>query len=315
MGSVRALIDFAQIGRIAERLEKGDVEGAIRAVGLDPVHFREFDKAIAEAFEDGGKFSTKRIPAIRQPDGHVLKVQFDVRNPRAEQWLKDHSSKLISQIMDDQRAMVRQALRAGMELGQNPRDVALDLVGRVGPGGVRSGGLIGLTSSQEEWVRNYEAELRSANPRAALARTLRDTRFDGSVLKAAKAGQPLSNEAVGKMVTAYRNRALRYRAETIARTEALTSLHESQEEAFRQAVAKGGIDVSTITRTWHTAGDKRVRDTHRSMNHQTVGQNDSFVSPSGATLRYPGDPLAPAAEIINCRCWVENQIDFMKGLT
>ncbi|MDB5724627.1 MAG: putative head morphosis protein, partial [Novosphingobium sp.] len=62
------------------------------------------------------------------------------------------------------------------------------------------------------------------------------------------------------------------------------------------------------------AGDKRVRDTHRGMNHQTVGQNESFVSPSGARLRYPGDPLAPAAEIINCRCWTENSIDFMKGL-
>jgi hypothetical protein len=315
MGSVRSIIDFAQIGRIAERLEKGDVEGAVRAVGLDPVQFREFDKAIAEAFEDGGKFSTKRIPAIRQPDGHVLKVQFDVRNPRAEQWLKDHSSKLISQIVDDQRTMVRQALRAGMELGRNPRDVALDLVGRVGPGGLRSGGLIGLTNSQEQWVRNYEAELRSATPTAALGRTLRDKRFDGSVLKAAKAGKPLSNEAIGKMVTAYRNRALRYRAETIARTEALTSLHESQEEAFRQATAKGGVNTAAITRTWHTAGDKRVRDTHRGMNHQTVGQNQDFISTSGARLRYPGDPLAPAAEIINCRCWVENQIDFMRGLT
>ncbi|MDB5505331.1 MAG: putative head morphosis protein [Tardiphaga sp.] len=94
---------------------EGRRRGAIRAIGLDPVQFREFDKAIAEAFEDGGKFSTKRIPVIRQPDGHVLKVQFDVRNSRAEQWLKDHSSKLISQIMDDQRTMVRQALRAGME--------------------------------------------------------------------------------------------------------------------------------------------------------------------------------------------------------
>jgi hypothetical protein len=245
----------------------------------------------------------------------VLKIQFDVRNPRAEQWLKDHSSKLISQIMDDQRAMVRQALRAGMEAGSSPREVALDLVGRVGSGGVRSGGLIGLTSSQEEWVRNYEGELRSASPKAALSRSLRDKRFDASVLKAAKAGQPLSNDAIGKMVTAYRNRALRYRAETIARTESLTSLHESQEEAFRQAAQKGGVDVSTITRTWHTAGDKRVRDTHHALNHTSVGLNESWTSPSGARLRYPGDPLAPASEIINCRCWVENRIDFMKGLT
>jgi hypothetical protein len=313
MGSVRTIIDFVQIGRIAERLDRGDVDGAIEAIGLDPVHFREFDKAIAEAFEDGGKFSTKRIPSLRQPAGHVLKVQFDVRNPRAEQWLKDHSSKLISQIMDDQRTMVRQALRAGMEAGKNPRDVALDLVGRIGPGGKRSGGLIGLTTSQEEWVRSYEAELRSANPRAALSRTLRDKRFDPSVMKAAKAGEPLSDEAVGKMVTAYKNRALRYRAETISRTEAMASLHESRNEAMRQAVEKG-LDPTTITLTWKSARDKRVRDTHSAMHNQTVRFGERFVSPSGARLRFPGDPEAPIAETINCRCTVEESIDFMKGL-
>jgi hypothetical protein len=315
MSSVRSIIDFAQIGLIAERLEKGDIDGAVRAVGLDPVQFREFDKAIAEAFEDGGKFSSKRVPAIKQPDGHRLVVQFDVRNPRAEQWLKDHSSKLVSQIMDDQRTMVQQALRTGMELGQNPRTVALDLIGRIGSNGQRSGGLIGLTSSQEQWVRKYEAELRSDNPTAALSRTLRDKRFDGAVNRAAKAGEPLSADAIQNMTTAYRNRALRYRAETVARTEALSSLHESQEEAFRQAAAKGGVDVRTITRVWHTSGDKRVRDSHRAMKGQSVGLHETFVTPSGARLAYPGDPNGPASEIINCRCWVENSIDFMRGLT
>lgn len=315
MRSVRSIIDFAKIGRIAERLERGDIDGAVKEVGLDPVSFRDLDKAIAEAFEDGGKFTAKRIPAIKEPDGHRLNVQFDVRNPVAERILKEESAKLVTEIVDDQRNMIRETLRKAMEAGQNPREAALDLVGRINPvTKQRSGGSIGLTTSQEGWIRAYEAELRSANPRAALSRTLRDKRFDPSVIKAAKDGKPLTDDAVKKMVTAYRNRALRYRADNIARTEALSSLHQAKMEALRQAIEKG-LDPSTITLTWRTAGDKRVRHTHQGMNGQKVGYGQKFVSPSGARLAYPGDPTAPASEVINCRCTMEETIDFMRGLT
>jgi hypothetical protein len=313
MNSVRTIIDFAQIGRIAERLERGDVEGAIKEVGLDPVSFRELDKTIAEAFEDGGKFTIQRIPALAQPDGHKVNVQFNIRNPSAEAWLKDHSSKLVTEILDDQRNMIRETLQAAMKAGQNPREAALDLVGRVGANGVRSGGSIGLTSTQEGWVRAYEAELRSANPKAALARALRDARFDGSVIKAADNGKPLAEASIQKMVTTYRNRALRYRAENIARTEALASLHQAQHEATQQAIAKG-LDPNTITMTWRTAGDKRVRHTHQGMNGQQVKFGQKFVSPSGARLAFPGDTSAPPSETINCRCIVEQKIDFLKGI-
>jgi hypothetical protein len=314
MRSVRSIIDFAQIGRIAERLERGDVEGAVKEVGLDPVSFRDLGKAIEEAFEDGGKFTAKRIPAIKEPDGHRLNVQFDVRNPVAERILKEESSKLVTEIVDDQRNMIRETLRKAMEAGQNPREAALDLVGRINPvTKQRSGGSIGLTSTQEGWVRAYEADLRSANPRAALSRTLRDKRFDRSVLKAVKDGVPLSEDAIQKMVIAYKNRALRYRAEAIARTESLSALHQAKMEALRQAIEKG-LDPTTITLTWHTAGDKRVRHTHQGMNGQTIKYGEKFVSPSGARLAFPGDPSAPAAESINCRCLAEEKIDFLKGL-
>ena len=314
MSSVRSIIDFAQVGRIAERLEKGDIEGAVREIDLDPVSLREFDKAIADAFEDGGRFTIKQVPTVREPSGHRLTVQFDVRNERAESWLKEHSSNLVKDVLDDQRNMIRETLRAGMAAGKNPRDVALDLVGRIGPNGKRSGGSIGLTSSQDAWVRAYEAELSSASPAAALKRKLRDKRFDAAVMRADKAGEAVAPELKQKMVTAYRNRALRYRAETIARTEALASLHQSQDEAFQQAIDKGAVEVRAITRTWNSAADKKVRDTHREMDGQEVGFNDDFTSPSGALLAYPGDPSAPAAEIINCRCTVALRINHAIGV-
>lgn len=322
MNSVRTIIDFAQIGRIAERLERGDVDGAIKEVGLDPVSFRDLDKAIAEAFEDGGKFTIQRIPALAQPDGHKLNVQFNIRNPSAEAWLKDHSSKMVTEILDDQRNMIRETLQAAMKAGQNPREAALDLVGRVGANGVRSGGYIGLTTTQSGWVRNFEATLSDpAKLKAAFSNpdpdkwpfSLRDNRFDRSIIRAIKEGRAIDAKQIVTMVTTYRNRALRYRADGIARTEMQASLHQAQDEATRQAIAKG-LDPNTITMTWRTAGDQRVRHTHQGMNGQKVKFGQKFVSPSGARLAFPGDTSAPPSETINCRCIVEQKIDFLKGI-
>lgn len=54
-------------------------------------------------------------------------------------------------------------------------------------------------------------------------------------------------------------------------------------------------------RRWVTMHDDRVRDTHRAADGQTVGLDEEFTV-GGASLRYPGDRLGPASEVINCRC-------------
>lgn len=55
-------------------------------------------------------------------------------------------------------------------------------------------------------------------------------------------------------------------------------------------------------KTWVSMKDNRVRHTHRVMNGQRVGMQDSFTSPTGVRLEFPGDPSAPIEEIANCRC-------------
>lgn len=316
LDSVYALRNQAHIDQIARMLEKGDVEGAIRAVGLDPVAFRVFDKAIVDAFEAGGNATVRIIPIITDAQGFRVVVQFNIRNPAAEQWLNDHSGTLIKEIMDDQRIMIREYLLAGMQAGNNPRTTALDLVGRIGASGRRENGIIGLTSSQAEWVRKYSAELASDNPRTALERQLRDKRFDRAVISAAEKGEPIPAELRGKMVDAYENRALRYRAEAIARTEAMASLHESQQQAMEQAVASGAISQDAVTFTWRTAKprDKKARESHTPMDGQTVAMGEKFITGDGNELEYPGDPSADPAETIFCRCWREPSVDFLAGI-
>lgn len=312
--AIALIRDRAQIGQIATMLERGDVDGALRAVGLDPAAFRALDVAVAQAFEAGGNATTTKIPASRTAVGHRLDILFNARNPEAENWLRSHSATLVTDIVEDQRTMIRAALTAGMEAGRNPRTVALDLVGRINATTRRrEGGTIGLTASQEAWVRNYEAELAAGDPKA-LTRTLRDKRFDRTVAKAIREGAPIPPETLAKMVAAYRNRALRYRGEAIGRTEAMAALHQAQDESFRQAIAAGQVDARDVRKVWHSAGDRRVRDTHRILNGESVGFTESFTSPSGARLRYPGDARAPAAEIIQCRCWCEYRIDFLANV-
>jgi hypothetical protein len=313
--SVYALRDSVQIEQVARMLERGDIPGAIRAVGLDPALFRPLDKGIADAFEAGGRFTGNTFPVARAADGLRVVFQFNIRNPSAEAWLRSYSSEKITEIVDDQREVIRTHLTAGMQNGDNPRTVALELAGRINKDtGKREGGVLGLTSSQAEWVRAYRDELASESPTDALTRNLRDKRFDAAVRKAEATGEPIPADVQEKMVRAYANRALRYRAETIGRTEAMASLHQSQEEATQQGLNAGVIQASNLKEIWRSARDKRVRDTHRALDGQTINRGERFRSPSGALLRYPGDPDAPGAEVIGCRCWRELSYSFLNGV-
>jgi hypothetical protein len=56
---------------------------------------------------------------------------------------------------------------------------------------------------------------------------------------------------------------------------------------------------------WMSQHDDRVRETHVGLDGQTIPLGSVFVSPTGATLRYPHDPLAPIEETANCRCGLQ----------
>lgn len=84
------------------------------------------------------------------------------------------------------------------------------------------------------------------------------------------------------------------RSETIARTESIMAANAGTNEGFKQT----GVEK----KSWLSARDSKVRDTHQQLDGQVVGVDESFVSSSGAVLRYPADPDAPADEVVNCRC-------------
>lgn len=61
---------------------------------------------------------------------------------------------------------------------------------------------------------------------------------------------------------------------------------------------KKGIDVR---RKWLATLDGRTRDTHRALDGQVQKTKDPFTI-DGMSIRFPGDPTAPARLVYNCRC-------------
>lgn len=312
LDAVYAMRNAADYPQLVRMIENGDLNGAIRAVGLDPSQLRYIDEVRTEAFKTAGDYTANIVPAVVDEEGFRTVFQFGIRNPTAEAWLRGESSNDIVEILGDQRTMIRNFLEVGLKAGDNPRTTALDLIGRISKEtGRREGGVIGLTSSQEQWVRNYEAELRSDSPSDALLRALRDKRFDKSVLAAEANDEPLADELINKMVTNYTNRALQYRAESIARTETIAAVHKAQDEALSQAIGLGQIANDEIILTWNTAGDDRVRASHEELDGQSIARGEYFETENGI-LRYPGDPLGEPEDVINCRCYLEVSVDFLK---
>lgn len=314
--SIRSITDTATIRVIADRLGRGDVFGAVEALGLDADAFGPLDLTIAGAYYGSGQAQVDAWPLVRDADGAAVVFRFGVRNNEAENWLRLHSSTMVTRIIEDQRAAIRIALAEGLSAGLNPRAVALDIVGRINrQTGRREGGIVGLDMAQTRFVANARAEL--ADPDAMrnyFGRSLRDKRFDRTVAKAIREGRALDAATISKIVGRYSDTLLRQRGERIARTEMLAALNKARDDAIRQQVLAGKLDAMDVTKVWQAALDGRTRDTHRALHGQKIGLEGAFQSPSGATLRYPGDPDAPPEEHINCRCWLQLEVDFLAGV-
>lgn len=306
-----------QVQRLADLIAAGDIEGAADLVGISSAQLAEFSEGVRGVYLAGGRQGVTELPSVsmRIAGRRVrLQARFDIRNERAEAWLRQQSSQLIREISTDQRNLVRLIVSEGTAQGQNPRRTALDLIGRLSPSGTRSGGVIGLTSQQGQFVANARADLLSGDParmRGYFNRARRDKRFDATVRKAIAKGRALSAADVDKIAGRYADRLLQLRAENVARTEALTAFNQAREEAFRQAIDVGNLRPENVRKVWSATGDNRTRESHAELEGAEVGIEEPFTSSTGAQLLHPGDTSlgAGAEDVVNCRCMVTYRVD------
>ena len=288
---------------IAEALKDGDVERAIRAANLQPAVLNPFLTAREAAYEAGG---------VAEANGLRINIIFDARHLSGEAVLKRQAADLVQGVTDDTKAVLRTVLTDGLERGQGALTTAREIKKYVG-----------ITDYQAQIALNLRRKLET-DPTALLAELsakpgegnykLRDRRLDGIIRRAVRDGKPIAAKDIETIIAAYRNRSIADRAKSIAATETLKAVNQGRQEAFQQAIDSGKVLASNVRRVWHAAKDSRTRDTHRQLDGETVGFNEPWVSSSGARLRFPGDPSAPLAETIRCRCNFSMRVDYFSNL-
>lgn len=93
-------------------------------------------------------------------------------------------------------------------------------------------------------------------------------------------------------------------AQRIARTEVGSASTQGTLEAVKS------LSIPNMFKEWVSANDGRVRDgdaggaDHAIVNGQEVPLDEKFSVPPDCDMEGPGDPSAPADQIINCRCVV-----------
>ncbi|WP_102867887.1 phage minor head protein [Pseudovibrio exalbescens] len=311
--AVQNIKDRVTLKALIRALRAGDVETALRVLDITEDDFQELDITLEELYRKAGEAFGEDVPPIRDPlTGAVIQFSFTARNPRAERWLLEQSSKLVREVTESVKETARQELQAGLAQGKNPRATALELVGRLDRAkGKREGGSIGLTSTQAQHVANLKAQLASGDPakmKQALDRKLIDKRYTRTIQKAIREGKPVPADKLQRIVDLYKGRYIKYRGEVIARTETLRALGASQREAWQQSIDKGHAAEQDIRRYWVTAGDERVRGSHRvipKMNKGGVGWNEPFKTPTGDSLNAPHD------HDVMCRCRTRIKVDYI----
>jgi len=88
------------------------------------------------------------------------------------------------------------------------------------------------------------------------------------------------------------------RATVIARTEAIGAMNAGRSDSFSAYAEETGEELE---RYWLATDDNRTRHTHDVADGQRVPLGRPFIV-GGFELRFPGDPLGPPQEVIQCRC-------------
>jgi len=277
--TLAALVRLLEDGNIQEALERVAATGAIRLAD-------EF----AAVYTLAGRSTADTLS-----DALEVLVSFDQVNDRAVFVMQQERLRFIREFNASQRNATRTALVDGIERGLNPIDQARNFRAS-----------IGLTQRQQEAVINYRHLLSEGNSEA-LSRQLRDRRFDRTIARAIREDKPLTRKQIDTMVSRYNERYIKYRSEVIGRTEALRAVHSGNDEMYRQAIDASQVTVEQLERTWVTARDGRVRDSHSALGGKKRRIDETWDTSNGS-LRYPGDPDGPVEETAQCRCALSTRI-------
>lgn len=285
------LRDENTLADIEQRIRRGDYAGAVGKLD-DAV--KKLASEIHESYVTSGQEEAAWL------DGKVPDrlVRFEALAPQVVDRARRNELELVQGFRSEQQQVARQitqrALIDGARTGINPRRIAQEFRDA-----------IGLTPTQEQWMANYRRALERGDYAKALSYELSSGNADRSVRAAMRNEKSLTPAQIDDYVERYRQNAITYRAETIARTEALRNAHDGARDAMKQAIQRGDVDAKLLVKEWH-AGPATVdsRDSHQAMDGTQVPFGQDFVFPDGTRMAGPGDPRGGAKHTANCRCTV-----------
>lgn len=254
----------------------------------------------------------------------IMQFQFDVLNPKVIDAVNQQAASLVVQVTQQTKDAIKEEVRLGMLRGENPRETARAIRQH-----------IGLTAKQQQAVANFRQELMTFHERdnagawnlggkisrapggaqtfaigpdgkpldAITARRLRDFRYDSVLQSVMQSGKPLSQAQIDKMTEAYERKYLKFRAETIATTEALRASNLGIHQTWRQAIEQKIVQEHWVRKKWGLAlGSDRTCLLCRPMPQLNQGDDglgipleQPFVTTGGGRIMLPG--LHP-----RCRC-------------
>lgn len=328
--AIRDIRSDFEVEAFLRAYRRGDIEEAIAALNIDAGYFTPLDMALRSAYVAGGNFTFEQIKQAAAQQANTIVGAFGGGNERAQEFLRTSSSRLITEITEDMRSSVRTVLSENIRNGVAAERAALDIVGRANPqNGVRTGGILGLTEHQGQYVQNARAILTDPlrireyfiedreSGRFKPRYTGTDRRYDARVKAAIENGTALSARDADTILNRYAGRLLRERGRSIARTELLGSIHEAQHEGVQQMIDAGRFRADQVSVSWDATNDGVTRPTHiAAENSGSIRFGQTFIV-GGFEMRFPGDRKfgAPAKEIIRCRCRYVIDIDFVAGLS
>jgi len=284
------LRDQNSVDAIEARIRAGDWTGAVQAVE---------DAALKFAAETHSQYVRSAETASKwldeQPATADSLVRFDVTQPAVIRRAQQNQLETVQGFLDEQHQIARQitqrALAQGTADSLNPREIAQQFRDS-----------IGLAPVQEQWLANYRDALESGDLTKALGYELSSGHSDRTIRAARDGEYQLTQGQIDTAVERFRQNAITYRAETIARTETLRNVHEGVTDAYEQAVSCGDVAADDLVKEWiHAGGERDPRLSHVALDGTQVGFRDTF-DVGGVRMKFPGDSSAPVSEVANCRC-------------
>lgn len=280
-------IEYGSVDDIVNALQIDELENLVYGIGMDKDTFI-FSDELLKIFNAGAMAGFFALPVDTQ------KVwAYNSIGERVTTFMEQDTAQFARELVESTKAGAYTAVtRIMAETSDNAARIKE----------IRQ--LIGLTSDQAQAVLNFRRQLET---RQVLGFTPPDGRrldiLDQTLIRQHMQSNTLSTEQIDEMVNKYFESLLNKRALDIAYTESMNAVNNGQQIMWEQGMDAGVFNDDTARKFWLTAGDEKVRPTHRAipgMNPGGVKIRSMFVTPFGLVY----GPGTRTAGFINCRCTV-----------